>query len=213
MQINDSPCIATHSVTLPIPAEEPTNNVVAFDPNAVGNVFTVNTGATLASTNFSSLARANTASISATNNPLAQGQQLLTTIAEAMKKATTRKKLVDGSMNNQVAKQFLDVLTGIQTLYTKNRRTLNAAQQNQVMEVYGQVAEGMIVYIGLQENDLKANETLAKNFKTAGANMVAMANSGMSATIKNAIKNRLSSLIALNKPVAGGLATEIRKAL
>jgi hypothetical protein len=208
LQVNDSPCVATKSMTIAIPAEpQRGGGEIAFDPTDLRNDFVVSTRTR---TNFSTLTNLTAATSS---NPTTEAQQLLNTIAEGLKQAATRKKLTNGSMNAKVGKEFLDVATGLQSYYSKNRRSLKAEQRNAIMTLYGKVVEGMINFIGLQSKDLKATETLAKNFGVVADNAKGMSKLGMPAGVKNGIKDRLTALAGLNKPVAAKLALDFRKAL
>jgi PKD repeat protein len=206
LQVNESPCVATHQekVTIP-PITRDTTNVV-FDPNTTRVAFNTNTPLTV-NMNTTRMVSFNT------NTPLTQGQALLNEIAAAMDKPASLAKLTNGSMNTAIGKQFLEALTGIQDYANENRTKLTAAAKTQVLTLYAQVAVGMINYIGMLQSDLKSSEGLAKNFIAAGASMKAMVAIGMATAQKNEIKNRLTALARLNKPVAAELASKINKAL
>jgi hypothetical protein len=206
LQVNESPCVATHQekVTIP-PITRDTTNVV-FDPNTTRVAFNTNTPLTV-NMNTTRMVSFNT------NTPLTQGQALLNEIAAAMDKPASLAKLTNGSMNTAIGKQFLEALTGIQDYANENRTKLTAAAKTQVLTLYAQVAVGMINYIGMLQSDLKSSESLAKNFTAAGASMKAMVAIGMATAQKNEIKNRLTALARLNKPVAAELASKINKAL
>ena len=108
-----------------------------------------------------------------------------------------------------MAKDFLAVLGAIQNTVSKSRRSMSAAKKAEAMQFYGHVAETMINVIGVLDKDLKANENLAKALTTAGEGFKAMKALGMSSTVLNGIKNRLTALAALQKPVASALASTV----
>ncbi len=148
-----------------------------------------------------------------TSSPLQDGQQLLNQIAAAIDKPTELAKLIDGSMNTTVGKQFLEALTATQSYFNANRTTLKTDAKTQIMTFYAQLTVGMINYIGMLKSDIKASEGLAKNFTAAGDGIKAMVALGMALQQKNDIKNRLTALSQLNKPVAAALASNMKGAL
>ncbi len=145
--------------------------------------------------------------------PREDGKKLLGDIAAALKNASTKKKLVGGSMNAEIGKSFIDVLTEIQKFVSANRRELSATELAEAMTFYGRIAVGMINFIGLLEADLKLNEALAKNFTSAGNSFVAMKALSMPSDVKTNIKTRLTTLAGLNKPIAAAMAKSINSAL
>jgi hypothetical protein len=147
------------------------------------------------------------------NSVLVAGQQLLNNVAAAMDKPTELAKLTNGSMNTAVGKEFLESLTGIQSYFNANRTSLKADAKTQIMALYAQLSVGFINYIGMLKSDLKSSEGLAKNFTSAGSSMKAMVALGMGEQQKNEIKNKLTALSQLNKPVAAGLAKTINSSL
>ena len=207
LQINESPCVGTHQVTITIPPEQRDNTNVVFNPGTTRVAFNVATPVVLDTT----ITRRSTSPSSA--SPVTKGNALLAQIAKAMDSPTQLKKLTDGSMNTAIGKEFLEVLTDTQAQLNANRARISAADKTQIMVFYTQVAVGMINYIGMLQSDLKSSEGLAKNFTAAGASMKAMVALGMAAKQKNEIKNRLTALGELNKPVAASLARSINSSL
>lgn len=207
LQVNESPCVGTHQVTVTIPPEQRDNVNVAFNPGTTRLAFNVATPVVLDTT----LTRRS--SSTTTTNPVTKGNALLSQIAKAMDSPTQLKKLTDGSMNTAIGKEFLDVLTETQAQLNANRTRISAADKTQIMVFYTQVAVGMINYIGMLQNDLKSNEGLAKNFTAAGASIKAMGALGMASKQTNEIKNRLTALSELNKPIVAGLAKSINSTL
>ena len=205
LQINESPCVGTHQVTITIPPEQRDNTNVVFNPGTTRVAFNVATPVVLDTT----ITRRSTSSAS----PVTKGNELLAQIAKAMDSPAQLKKLTDGSMNTAIGKEFLEVLTDTQAQLNANRARISAADKTQIMVFYTQVAVGMINYIGMLQGDLKSSEGLAKNFTAAGASMKAMVALGMAAKQKNEIKNRLTALGELNKPVAASLARSINSSL
>jgi PKD repeat protein len=206
LQINDSPCAITHQQTIELPPEEQRGTVVTtFDPINTRVAFNVATPITV-NTNTRMAAPA-------ANSVLVAGQQLLNNVAAAMDKPTELAKLTNGSMNTAVGKEFLESLTGIQSYFNANRTSLKADAKTQIMALYAQLSVGFINYIGMLKSDLKSSEGLAKNFASAGSSMKAMVALGMGEQQKNEIKNKLTALSQLNKPVAAGLAKTINSSL
>jgi len=208
--VRDTPCVIDHSETIAIPALN-NEGIKTFDPIEVVDVFIPKT-TTISTTNFRSGTSA-VAMSSASTNPYTQGKALLAELGKTMKSAAKRKKLLSGSLNATLAKQYSGILSGIQDSVSQNRRSLTAAQKKTVMEFYGQLSESMITVIGLLSNDLKRSEALTKAFNSAGAGMKAMVSLGMGTAVKNGIKNRLTALSGLDKPVAAEIAKSINKSL
>jgi PKD repeat protein len=209
LQINDTPCLSVFEKTLNIPDEPQRNVITTFNPNDIRGSYVVDSGLATGTTSVN--VRGRTTMLA--SNPFSNGQALLKGIADALENSAQRKKLLNGSMNAQLSKTFKEVLTGMQSSFVKNRRSLTTKQRDEMMAFYGQVVVGMINFVGVLEKDLKSTESLAKNFKLAADSTVAMSKLGMSAKVKNGIKNRLSALATLNKPVASALAADFRAEL
>jgi hypothetical protein len=144
------------------------------------------------------------------SNPRTKGEELMANLAEMLKKPADQTKLTSGALNNDLAKQFGEILSDLQGYITKNRTSLDAATRNQLLEFYAQVAGGLVNYIAMQKADLKATEALAKTFTTVGDGLKTMAPSMPTAT-RNDFKDKLSTLAHQRKPVASGIASSINK--
>jgi hypothetical protein len=208
LQVNDSPCISQFSRTFDIPAEPQRYVINTFDYTTMRDSYNISTATSARTSNFTVTSRTTSA-----GNPVTKGNTLLKSIGDALESRAQRKKLLDGSLNLQLSKSFKEVLSGLKSSFSKNRTNLTIKQRNQTMSFYGQIVIGMINLVGMLEKDLKSNESLAKNFKLAADTTVAMSKLGMSVKVKNGIKNRLSALEALNKPVASKLASDFRARL
>ncbi len=209
LQVNDSPCTANFSLTFDVPARESTAPVVVLDPKLNVGVFDASTVVVPIIT----VGNDRTIKTSGMDQATTDGKKLLGDIAAALKNASTKKKLVGGSMNAEIGKSFIDVLTEIQKFVSANRRALSATELAEAMTFYGRIAVGMINFIGLLEADLKLNEALAKNFTSAGNSFVAMKALSMPSDVKTNIKTRLTTLAGLNKPIAAAMAKSINSAL
>lgn len=209
--VRDQPCAIDHSVTVPIPAESTGDNPIdiKFDPIIVRDAISPVTGTVSIGTTRTSTS----AILTNASNPFTKGNALLTEIKTALGSAAKRKTLMSGKMNVALAKEFNEVLSGIQNSVSKNRRSMPAAKKAEAMSFYGQIAEALINVIGVLEKDLKRTETLTKTFSSAGDGFKAMKAMGMTTTVLNGIKNRLTALSSLNKPIAAGIASSINSKL
>jgi len=224
LRVAESPCIAEteRSISVPpIPGSNPapggsvtpggTVNVgtvinVADANTRIGalagnltNISVLNTGRTGTAINLASVQ----------NSPPQQAAKWIQSVAEALAKTATRNKIVDGSSNPDLAKSYGEVAEGLSEFINKNRRTMTVTQRNEATSLYVDLYSTLMETMGIQTKDLLLRDPMIATFNTSGNHALALKTAGMPAATLNNLKQALTRLEALNRPVTSAAAKAV----